>query len=179
MSSSPSAAPVPAPVPAAPPRTFWQRRVRDPVVAQLTQGITPEKLALTIAVGSAIALFPILGTTSFLCLVAGIALRLNQPIMQLINQAFWPIHVAAIYGCVRLGETIFQAPHVSFHLKRMNELFWHSPTKFLHDYGATAFYAIAAWAVLTPFYIALVYFVLKPIFREIKQLKTQVAKPSV
>lgn len=175
MSSSPSAAPVPA----APPRTFWQRRVRDPVVAQLTQGITPEKLALTIAVGSAIALFPILGTTSFLCLVAGIALRLNQPIMQLINQAFWPIHVAAIYGCVRLGESIFQAPHVSFHLKRMNELFWHSPTKFLHDYGATAFYAIAAWAVLTPFYIALVYFVLKPIFREIKQLKTQVAKPSV
>jgi uncharacterized protein (DUF2062 family) len=165
------------PAPAAPPRTFWQRRVRDPLVAQLTQGITPEKLALTVAVGSAIALFPLLGTTSLLCLAAGIALGLNQPIMQLINQAFWPIHVAAIYGCARLGETMFRAPHVSFSLKRMNELFWHSPAKFLHDYGATAFYAIAAWAVLTPFHVALVYFVLKPIFRKIKQFKTQAAKP--
>lgn len=151
--------------------------MRDPLVAQLTQGITPEKLALTVAVGSAVALFPILGTTTFLCFVIGVALRLNQPIIQLINQAFWPIHVATIYGCVRLGETIFQVPHVSFHLKRMNELFWHSPAKFFHDYGATALYAITAWAVLAPFYIALVYFVLKPVFQEIKQLKTQVSQP--
>ena len=42
--------------PVEPRRTFWQTRVRDPIVAQLTQGITPEKIALTIAIGSALAL---------------------------------------------------------------------------------------------------------------------------
>jgi len=46
---------------AAPARTSWQRHVIDPIAVQLTQGITPEKIALTLAVGSAFALFPILG----------------------------------------------------------------------------------------------------------------------
>jgi len=32
---------------AAPARTRWQRHVIDPIAAQLTQGITPEKVALT------------------------------------------------------------------------------------------------------------------------------------
>src|SRR5205823_3058237 len=27
-------------------RSFWERRVRDPILAQLRQGITPEKIAL-------------------------------------------------------------------------------------------------------------------------------------
>ncbi|MGC4071325.1 MAG: DUF2062 domain-containing protein [Nibricoccus sp.] len=58
-------------------RNFWQRRVRDPLVAQLTQGITPEKIALTLAVGTACALFPIIGMTTLLCALAAIALRLN------------------------------------------------------------------------------------------------------
>ena len=40
----------PPPADATTRRTLWQRRVRDPIVAQLTQGITPEKIALTIAV---------------------------------------------------------------------------------------------------------------------------------
>jgi len=50
-------------------RTFWQRRLLDPVLHQLTQGITPEKIALTFAVGSSIAMLPLLGTTTLICLI--------------------------------------------------------------------------------------------------------------
>ena len=69
----------------------------DPIAAQLTQGITPEKIALTLAVGSALALFPILGTTTLLCLLAGILLRLNQPIIQMVNALCTPLHLPVIY----------------------------------------------------------------------------------
>ena len=74
----------PVQVPAAT-RRFWQRWLVDPVTRQLTQGVTPEKVSLTIAVGSALALFPILGTTTWLCVLAGIALGLNQAIIQGVN----------------------------------------------------------------------------------------------
>jgi len=151
--------------------------VRDPLVAQLTQGITPEKLALTLAVGGACALFPILGTTTLLCFVIAIVLRLNQPIIQLLNQALWPVHVPVIFACVRLGETLWRVPHLSFRLKRMENLLWHDPGQFLHDFGAFALYAVTAWAVLAPLFIAIVYYTMLPLMRGVERIKHQTVPP--
>lgn len=168
----------PAPDLPAPARTFWQRRVRDPLVLQLTQGITPEKIALTLAIGSALALFPILGTTTLLCFLVALALRLNQPIIQLINQACWPIHVPAIFACVRLGERIFGVSHQRFSIRRMQELLWSEPGKFFHDFGLTALHATIAWAILAPFYVAAIYYISLPILRSISRIKAEAAAKS-
>ena len=153
-----------------PKRTFWQRRVRDPIVAQLTQGITPEKIALTIAVGSACALLPILGTTTLLCLLVGLALRLNQPIIQLINQALWPVHVPVIVLCVHLGELFFGVPRQRFFTS-----FWDHVADFIHRFGPTAWHAIVAWAVLAPFYIATIYYIARPIMRSVARIRAEAA----
>ena len=171
MDHSPPASPPPA-------RTFWQRRVREPIIAQLTQGITPEKIALTLAVGSACSLFPILGATTILCFLAAIVLRLNQPITQLLNQAFWPVHLPAIYGCVRLGEWLFSAPHVSFSMKRMSHLFWNQPHAFFHEFGSTALYATVAWLLIAPVFIPAVYFLALPITRRVARLKAKTEEAS-
>jgi uncharacterized protein (DUF2062 family) len=157
------------PVPAK--RTFWQRRVRDPIVAQLTQGITPEKIALTIAVGSSLGLFPLLGTTTILCFLIGMALRLNQPIIQLINQAMWPVHVPAIFWCVRFGEFIFGAEHVN--LRLMRRLLHEHPEQFFQQFGTTAIHAVVAWAIMAPFYIATVYYIALPVTRSIQRIKVE------
>ena len=63
--------------------SFWRRRVRDPIMAQLKQGTTPEKIALTIGLGVALGVFPILGSTTALCLAAAALLKLNQPVIQI------------------------------------------------------------------------------------------------
>jgi uncharacterized protein (DUF2062 family) len=149
--------------------------VRDPIVAQLTQGITPEKIALTVAVGSAFALFPILGTTTLLCFLIAFALKLNQPITQLINQACWPIHVPAIYLGVRIGEGIFGVHGTRFNIWKMSHLFWNEPARFFHDFGAAALYATVAWAIMAPFYIAAVYYVSLPIMRGVTRMKAEAA----
>lgn len=160
------------------PRNFWQRRVRDPIVAQLTQGMTPEKISETLAIGSCIALFPIIGVTTLLCFLVAIVLRLNQPIIQLINQALWPVHISAIYLCVRLGETLFGAPHLRFSIQYMNSLFWDDRAMFLHRFGMTALYAIVAWALLAPFYIAVVYYIALPLTRQVARLRAEAAAKS-
>lgn len=160
-----------------PPRTFWQRRVRDPLVAQLTQGITPHKLALTLAVGSALALFPLLGTTTALCFVAAATLRLNQPIIQLLNQALWPVHLPAIYFCIRFGELLFGIDHPPGNLHHMSVLLWTKPGQFFHDFGALTLHTVAAWALLAPAFIVVVYFSSLPLMRGIARAKARSASP--
>jgi uncharacterized protein (DUF2062 family) len=160
-------------------RTFWQRRVRDPIVAQLTQGITPEKISLTLAVGSAVAVFPILGTSTVLCFLAAFVLRLNQPITQLINQACWPVHVPAIYLCIRVGEKIFHTESVHFDLRQMSRQVWNNPAQFFHDFGPSALHAIVAWLLIAPFYIAVVYFVSLPLMRAVNRMKSEAAAKTI
>jgi len=149
-----------------PVRTPWQRHVIDPVAAQLTQGITPEKIALTLAVGSALALFPILGTTTLLCLLAGILLRLNQPIIQIVNALCTPLHLPVIYFLVRLGSKLFDTPSEHMGIRMMNHMLWDDPREFLERFGQTAIHAIAAWGIIFPFWVTIVYLLALPVLRE-------------
>ena len=147
-------------------RTPWQRHVIDPIAAQLTQGITPEKIALTLSVGSALALFPILGTTTLLCLLAGILLRLNQPIIQIVNALCTPLHLPVIYFMVRLGSWMFDVPSAHMGIRMMNHMLWDDPREFLERFGQTAIHAIAAWAIIFPFWVTIVYLLALPVLRE-------------
>jgi uncharacterized protein (DUF2062 family) len=152
-----------------PSRSSWQRHVIDPIAAQLTQGITPEKIALTLAVGSALALFPILGTTTLLCLLAGIVLKLNQAIIQLVNMLCATIHFPIIVGLFRLGHLMFGVPYAHIGpgmMHHMLDTFWEDPGKFFERFGVDALHAIAAWSVILPFWLVIIYLVALPVLRE-------------
>ena len=164
---------------AEPARTSWQRHVIDPIAVQLTQGITPEKIALTLAVGSAFALFPILGTTTILCLIAGIMLRLNQPIIQIVNALCTPLHLPVIYGMVRLGNLIFNVPYSHLGIRMMNHMLWDDPREFFEKFGMTAVHAIVAWAIVAPFWIATVYLLALPVLREVHLRRVVVTSQTV
>jgi uncharacterized protein (DUF2062 family) len=164
---------------AAPARTSWQRHVIDPIAVQLTQGITPEKIALTLAVGSSFALFPILGTTTLLCLIVGVALRLNQPIIQIVNALCTPLHLPVIYGMVRLGNVLFKVPYSHVGIRMMNHMLWDDPREFFEHFGMTAVHAIVAWAIIAPFWIVLVYLLALPVLREVHVRRVVVASQPV
>jgi uncharacterized protein (DUF2062 family) len=170
----PEPAPAVAPAaPAPPPRKWWQRRIVDPIVAQLTQGLTPPKIALTIAIGSAIAMFPVLGTTALLCLVVGIFMRLNQPIIQAVNIACAPIHIPFIYYSFRWGERLFGDAHTRFEFRSMMKLLREHPWQFVQDYDQTVYHAVAIWAVLAPFWALAIYYIALPIMRGIEKVRIE------
>jgi len=156
--------PTPPDVPAS---SFWKRRIVDPIVHQMTQGITPERIALAISIGSACALFPIIGTTTILCLIVGVCFKLNQPIMQIINGILTPLHIPVIIGLVKIGEIIFRAPASLFHFRSMNHFFWEHPAQFFARFGMVAVHAIVAWLILAPIWIIVVYSIALPVIREI------------
>lgn len=151
--------------PVAPPRRkSWQRWFVDPVMRQLTQGVTPQKISLTIAVGSALALFPILGTTTWLCVLAGIAFGLNQAIIQGVNALCTFVYFPLIVFFVRFGDSLAGAPPSTVNIPFMISLFTHHPGEFIRQFGVTALHAVLGWAVVAPVWIPLVYLVaLKPL----------------
>ncbi|HEY0975485.1 MAG TPA: DUF2062 domain-containing protein [Solimonas sp.] len=145
---------------------FWQRRVVAPVVAQLRQGITPEKIALTLALGIVFGLFPILGATTALCAIAAVWLRLNQPLIQAVNYLLSPLHLLLLLPFYRAGETLFSQDHVPiFSVTELVERFRAGPLQFVIDYGMVGVYGIVVWALIAPPLAVILYFSLRPLMR--------------
>lgn len=143
--------------------TFWQRRIRDPIVAQLTQGVTPEKIALTLALGGVLGIFPILGACTILCAGAAIWLRLNQPIIQLVNYLVYPLQVLLLIPFYRAGEKLFGADPVPIaDVADLVQRFADGPWQFILDYGRVGIYGIVVWCLAAPVVAAIAYFMLKP-----------------
>jgi uncharacterized protein (DUF2062 family) len=157
---------------------FWQRRVIEPIVAQLTQGISPEKIALTLAVGFACAVFPIPGTTMLLCLLVGIVLRLNLLAIQGVNLLCWPIHAPLIYIYWRLGQRIFSDYYQGHRSMRvLSEELWDNPVQTFERFGSMIFHAIVAWAIIMAVCIPLIYGFTLPILREFGQRRSAADHP--
>jgi uncharacterized protein (DUF2062 family) len=141
-------------------RGFLKRRIGDPVVALLKEGISPERLALSLAVGAALGLFPIVGATTLLCLLAGVMFRLNHPALQLVNYAVYPLQVSLILAFVRMGERLLGAVPVSLSPLTLTARFQQDPTRFLAEFGVTGLRGILGWFVVAPFVATVLYFVL-------------------
>ncbi|MET0261419.1 MAG: DUF2062 domain-containing protein, partial [Rariglobus sp.] len=90
-----------------PRRSFWKRRFTDPIFASFTQGVSPDKVAATIAVGTAVSMFPFLGFTTLFNLGIGLWFRMNQPLLQALNYVLAPVHLVMIVVYVRVGEWIW------------------------------------------------------------------------
>ena len=151
-------------------KKFWQERVVAVIVAQLTQGFTPQKIALTIALGLNLGVFPILGCTTLLCALAAFCLKLNQPVIQLVNWLAYPLQFMLLLGFVRIGEWLMRAPPVPFSIPELLRKFQESPAKFIQEFGMTGVHGIVAWLLIAPLATALIYFLLLPPLKKLSQL---------
>ena len=79
------------------------QRTEHAAAVWLRQGITPGRLAVTLALGFAIGCVPVVGAPTLLCAGLAIALRLNLPAIQAANYAAMPFQLALILPFVRLG----------------------------------------------------------------------------
>jgi len=152
---------------------FWQRRVVNPIKHQLTQGVTPRRVTFTLGVGTVCSVLPFLGFTTVLNLLVGLVLRLNQPILQVLNQLLSPVQLALILVYVRIGEFIWGATGAPFSVVEMVTSFARlSLIEFLQTFGWAGIHAFTAWALTAPIVFGLVYFPLRPVIDRLAQLKS-------
>lgn len=151
---------------------FFKRRLIDPIKQQLTQGVTPKRLSFSLAVGTVCSLFPFLGFTSLLNLGVGIALRLNQPILQVLNQLLGPVQLVMILVYVKGGEFIWGATGAPFSVTEMVTSFAElSVMEFLAKFGWAGIHAFTAWIITAPLLLAVVYFPLRPVMERLANLR--------
>jgi hypothetical protein len=97
-------------------RRHWQRLTAR-TKAVLQSGITPQKLSLTISLGVAVGLMPVLWGTSLLCAILAVFFRLNQAAIQAVNYLCYPLQIALFIPFCLLGETLFPwGPRVSVNI---------------------------------------------------------------
>lgn len=148
--------------------SFWKRRLGDPVRALLTQGVAPDKLAATFAVGTAASLFPFLGFTTTFNILLGLWFRMNQPLLQVINYLLTPLHLAMILVYVRLGEWIWVSDDEHFSVADLVRSFHElSLADFLRKFSWAGVHAFTAWALTAPLLVAAIYFALRPVMRRL------------
>lgn len=134
--------------------SFWRRRFVRPIVGQLTQGGSPRKIALTLALGFALGVFPIIGATSLLCVLVGAAMKLNQPLLQAANWAAAAAQLPLILFFVRFGENVVGADPMPLAPTELVAEFNASPSAFMRRFGVTGLHGILGWTLLAPVTIA-------------------------
>jgi uncharacterized protein (DUF2062 family) len=145
-------------------KNWLRRRLVEPLLTLLSQGISPPRLALCVAIGIVIGNIPILGVSTIICTLVALIFRLNLPAMQLVQGAMAPTQVLLIIPFVRLGELILRVPAQGLSIKSTLDLMaqgvWHAVV-ILRD---AIFHGFLAWALTAPVFIYLFYRLLTPLF---------------
>ena len=115
----------------------------------LRQGISPRRLALTLALGFVVGCIPLVGLPTGLCAVIALAFGLNQPAIQAANYLAMPFQVALVVPLVRLGAKLIPiatAPGISLKMLAHSpvQLLAHSP-RLAIQIGGMAGQALVAW----------------------------------
>jgi uncharacterized protein (DUF2062 family) len=120
--------------------------IRDKAIEWLRHGVSPRRLALTLALGFAVGCIPVVGVPTVLCAAIAFGLRLNLPAIQAANYAAMPFQLALIVPFVRLGRRLFPAGAQSGF---KSQALPHLP--FLHvasSLGGLAAHALVAWLLV-------------------------------
>ena len=112
----------------------------------LRQGISPQRLALTLALGFAIGCVPLVGIPTLICAALAVGLRLNLPAIQAANYAAMPLQVALIVPFVRLGGRLFGFG--SGQAVEFSALLHAPPFQMISGMGWLAGQALMAWLVI-------------------------------
>ncbi len=144
-----------------------RRWLVEPIINQLNRGITPEKLSWTIALGFTLGIFPIIGSTSLVCFIAGYFLKLNQAILHLFKSLTYPLHIALILVFIHLGQQLNGVPLLPFSISEMMSQFKDSPAQFARDFGMAAWYGIEAWAIAALILIPIIRIISLPLLKKL------------
>lgn len=144
---------------------FFDRRIVQPILKLLRQGVTPEKMALSIALGIALGVFPAVGTTTILCAAAALALRLNLPAIQIVNYFVYPLQIALLLPFYRAGEWLFAAPRLQLSLAQVRALAGEGMAKSVTVLWGTIWHGAAVWCLVAPVFVAAAYLVILPVLR--------------
>jgi uncharacterized protein (DUF2062 family) len=134
----------------------------------LSQGVSPRRLALTLALGFAIGCIPVIGIPTLVCAGLALALRLNLPAIQAANYAVMPLQFLLIVPFVRLGGWLCTSGQAQ--AARATAFAHASPLTLIQGFGSLAAQALLAWLILAVPTVILLTVAITPLLRRLPAL---------
>jgi uncharacterized protein (DUF2062 family) len=138
-------------------RDALNRRVVEPVKQQLWQGVTPRKLALSLAMGVVISVMPVLGITTVVALAVSVVFRLNHVAMVAANYAAYPLQILLFIPLFQAGAWLTRGPPVPFSLEQIRAELAIGVWATVVRYAEANARALVAWLVVAPLATWLLY----------------------
>ena len=139
----------------------------QPFLALLRQGVSPEKIALTIALGIVLGVTPVLGSTLLLCTAASVAFGLNLPAIQLVNALVYPLQLLFLIPFYKIGARMFGADASTISLDGVLTLIQSGVPLAIRTLWVVTVHALAAWLILGAAACLILYVVLVPVIRRL------------
>lgn len=138
-----------------------------PIAKLLKQGMTSEKLALTVALGVTLGIFPVIGSTTLLCTLAVFLLGLNLPAIQAVNYITYPLQLILLIPFYKTGNFLLGSGAINLTPLSVLELIRKDIWEAIQGLWVITIHAIFVWLLIAPLLIIIIYFMLFPIFRKV------------
>ena len=127
-------------------REFFRCRIVRPLLRLLRGGVTPRRLAWSVALGVVIGINPSVGITTLLVIVLAWAFGLNQVASQIGVHAVAPLHLLLFVPFIELGVYIFHTRRLPLTQRQIEHLS-HHPWRLIHAIWQWEWHALIVWSV--------------------------------
>jgi uncharacterized protein (DUF2062 family) len=128
-------------------REILRRRVLRPLLCLLRGGVTPRRLAWSLALGLVIGINPSVGLTSVIVILIAWSFGLSQVASQIGVHAVAPIHLLLFIPFIELGVHLFHTGQLPMDRRQLEHLS-HHPLRLFENIWQWEWHALIIWAIV-------------------------------
>ena len=128
-------------------REFFRCKVLRPLLRLLRGGVTPRRMAWSLALGMAIGINPSVGLTTLLVVLLAWMFGLNQVASQIGTHVVAPLHVVLFLPFIQLGVYLFHTRRLPLSRAQIKHLS-HHPLLMVKEIWKWEWHALIVWAVI-------------------------------
>ena len=137
---------------------YIQRKIIQPILNYLKEGVSPVKIALCIAFGCVVGIIPFAGITTLLCAGIAITFRLNMAIIQIINYAVYPLQILLFIPFIKLGILTFGAEPLVYSSDQIVEMIKENAFQVIVKIGYANGLGLVIWLMISPLLFGVIYY---------------------
>jgi uncharacterized protein (DUF2062 family) len=128
-------------------REVFRCRILRPLLRQLRGGVTPRRLAWSLALGIVIGINPSVGLTTIVVILLAWIFGLNQVASQIGAHAVTPVHLVLFLPFIQIGVYLFHTHRLPLSRQQIEHLS-HHPVRLLHAIWQWEWHALVVWGVV-------------------------------
>ena len=128
-------------------REFCRCNILRPLLRQMRGGVTPRRLAWSLALGIVIGINPSVGLTTVLVVLLAWTFGLNQIASQIGAYAASPLHLLLFIPFIQLGVHLFHTRQLPMTRRQLEHLS-HHPLRLIRDIWQWEWHALIVWGIV-------------------------------